>query len=247
MELHESNITLFRGQRQVISDITIGFSTGITALLGPNGAGKTTLLEYLAGVGTAKRRRRRFASRVARNLRGIDQREYGFMPQHWGGHPPMTALESVTYAGWLKGLSWATAEMAAQETLAEVALEEAARVPISKLSGGMRQRVGLAEALVHRPDMILLDEPTVGLDPAQRVAFRDILRERGGSSVVALSTHLTEDVDAIADRVVVINEGRVRYTGTLAELRSKAGVDERTSASQTERAYLAILAETGAA
>lgn len=233
-------MSLFRGKTQVVAEVSVHFEAGVTALLGPNGAGKTTLLEYLAGVGFARCQPQVLpASR--RNARGVDQRNYGFMPQHWQGHPSMSVGECVAYAGWLKGMKWKAARAAAEEAIADVGLGDKSRIAIRKLSGGMRQRVGLAEALVHRPEFVLLDEPTVGLDPAQRIAFRDVLRRRGESAVIVLSTHLTEDVDAIADDVVVMSEGRIRFNGTLSALRHAVSSETEPGMSPTERAYLSVI------
>lgn len=172
--LSAHNVTLKRGRRRIHENLTISFPTGVTALLGPNGAGKTTLIEGLlrpthVGDGTVSLD----GSEVPAELTEADfLARVGHMPQAWTFFGSFTVLESVEYVAWLKRIPSARISDAAHEALRATDMFEHRGTKIAKLSGGMRQRVGLAEAFVNDPRVILLDEPTVGLDPAQRASFR---------------------------------------------------------------------------
>lgn len=241
--INVEGLTLRYGRRTIISDLHLQIGVGITALLGPNGAGKSTLLNALsqprriasgeislAGIPLESSRdsQRRFQSRV------------GFMPQHWQHFPSFTAKESVEYVGWLKLVPRSDLQSHATRSLDRVGLLDKRDELVARLSGGTRQRVGLAEALVNDPELILLDEPTVGLDPAQRAAFRAALQSMKSEKAVLLSTHLTDDVAAIADRVLVMAAGSIWFDGSPAEL---AGLSsERGDFSvRLERGYLNVL------
>lgn len=173
------NLSVDRGRKRVIQGLNLQLGTGITALLGPNGAGKTTLLEAIVNPRLAHRSGSvSFCGTPLRRER--DRRAYaariGFMPQHWVPFPGFTAHETVAHTGWLKGVAADEAPSAASHAISAVGLTNSANAPVSKMSGGMRQRVGLAEAVVNAPELVILDEPTVGLDPEQRASFREHLR-----------------------------------------------------------------------
>lgn len=238
-----------RGRTTILENIDFAFEAGITVLLGPNGAGKTTLLSSLAGFAGVS------AGHLA--LGGSDipgeaerrafQRTAGYMAQSYRPIPGFTAQESVEYAGWLKGIPSKQLRSRSRAALSEVGLDSEARKKVSKLSGGMRQRVGLAEAIVHDPEVLILDEPTVGLDLQQRHQFRAYLNARKATTSVLLSTHLTEDVSTLADRVVILAGGVIRFDGTLTTLNDigRALPEERPGESSIERAYLNILGGAG--
>ncbi|MBO7937769.1 ATP-binding cassette domain-containing protein [Streptomyces sp. CAI-85] len=228
-----------------LDDVSLGFSTGVTGLLGPNGAGKSTLLSLLS---TAQRPDGGTVTLLGETVgaggRGAVRRvreRIGVLPQSFGHYPRFTALEFVEYAAWLRKVPARERRDRAREALRQVAMEKYADRRMGALSGGMLRRVGIAQAVVNRPALVLLDEPTVGLDPAQRVGFRDLIKGLGETSAVVMSTHLAEDVAHTCDRIAVLMEGRVRFTGTLAELCALPGED-----GTVESGYLHLVGTEGA-
>ncbi len=239
-------LSVVRGGRCVVGPVDLDFAVGVTAVLGPNGAGKTSLFETLLAPG---RSTGGFLTLDGTLVEGKDAtRRFfaatGFMPQDWRFVHNFSALESVAYAAWLKGFSGRQVRSVAYDALGWVDLQSVARVKVRKLSGGMRQRVGLAEAFVGSPRFVLLDEPTVGLDPGQRAEFRALVRARAETTAVVISTHLTDDVAAIADRVLVLDEGRIRFDGTPSQL-AALGSSDAHSASAIEAGYLAVVSPAG--
>lgn len=225
------------GKRSVVDSLDIGFRAGITALLGPNGAGKTTLMRTLVTDLKPKGGRLVVAGSPAEGRKGIAEarRRIGFLPQGFAADPSFTVRDLVAYAAWLRRGGDVDA------AIGFVGLSEKADVKIGKLSGGMKQRAAIAATIVGDPEILIFDEPTVGLDPAQRIAFRDLLAGLRDRTVI-LSTHLVEDVAALADRVVVLAEGKVRFDGTPGEL--GAGSESTESRSALENGYLRVLAES---
>lgn len=243
--LEARGLSLRRGRRRVFDGLDLRLEPGITALLGPNGAGKTTLLEAFANPRRIAAGELTVDGSVVTGSRETITRylaSSGFMPQHWQFFRGFTALESVEYVAWLKQVPRADLRAAAVRALGAVGLEDHLHERVSSFSGGMRQRVGLAEALVNTPAVVYLDEPTVGLDPEQRSTFRAALRREGNDRVTLLSTHLTDDVAAIADRVVVIAHGRRLFDGSPAELAEQArDSDGDEMSSKLEQGYLRVL------
>jgi ABC-2 type transport system ATP-binding protein len=226
MTITASGLVLaYRGTRAV-DEVSLRLDRGVTGLLGPNGAGKTTLLRLLA---TAMRPDRGSLSVLGHDpssVRGRTEarRVLGYLPQNPGFHPGFTAFEFVDYVAILKEMAHRGPRHAeVRRVLDAVGLAEVRGKRIKALSGGMRQRVALAAALVGDPGFLVLDEPTVGLDPEQRMRFRELIAEAGEGRTVLLSTHQTEDVAMLCRRVVVMREGRVRFDGTPAELAALAG------------------------
>ncbi|WP_328474913.1 ATP-binding cassette domain-containing protein [Actinoplanes sp. NBC_00393] len=222
-------------------NLDIELNGGVTALLGPNGSGKTTLLRTLATVQPPRGGRLLIEGQevrsesIARALR----RRISYLPQRFGFEPGMRVRDFVRYGAWLRDLppgDWADATAAA---LQHVGLTDESGVRMGRLSGGMRQRAAIAWAIVGRPGLVLLDEPTVGLDTQQRLRFRDTVANMPASTVL-LSTHLIDDVDAICERVVVMHTGGIRFTGTTDELRA---LDDASMPGHTplERAYMSLL------
>src|SRR5499425_432547 len=226
------------GATQALNEVDLTLERGITGLLGPNGAGKTTLLSILATVNQP------VSGRVA--VFGLDpqdaghrleiRRLLGYLPQELGYHRHFTVTGFLDYVAILKEITdrRRRAEEIAR-VLAALGLERRARTRIRALSGGLRQRLGIAQALLGRPDLLILDEPTAGLDPEQRLRFRELLSDLPGEPVIVLSTHQADDIAAICPQVVVLLEGRVHFTGTPAELAGSAAgrvwtADEREPA-----------------
>jgi ABC-2 type transport system ATP-binding protein len=213
------------GATRALAGVDLALDRGITGLLGPNGAGKTTLLSILATVNEPD------AGRVS--VFGLDPRDaaerveirrrLGYLPQELGYHRHFTVAGFLDYVAILKEITdrRRRAEEVAR-VLAAIGLEERAGKRIRALSGGMRQRLGIAQALLGCPDLLILDEPTAGLDPEQRLRFRELLSDLAGNPVIVLSTHQADDIAAICPRVVVLLEGRVWFSGTPAELAASA-------------------------
>jgi ABC-2 type transport system ATP-binding protein len=208
-----------------VDDVSLDLTPGITGLLGPNGAGKTTLLRMIATVlapdaGTLEILGHPTSS--AADLEAIRTR-LGYLPQEPGFHRSFTSFEFVDYVAILKGLTDRTSRHdEVRRVLSLVALEPVMHKPIRALSGGMRRRLGIAQSLLGNPDLLVLDEPTAGLDPEQRLRFRELLTERAGDRTVVLSTHQTDDVAALCQRVVVQLDGRIRFDGTPSDLTAMA-------------------------
>lgn len=231
------------GTSTVIDSLSVTLRPGITALLGPNGAGKTTLLRTLATVMPPRNGRIRIddvevsGERSARQVRD----RIGYLPQDFGFDPQMTVTDFVTYAAWMRGVPSKQWRASVNEALEMVDLTDRRRSRMRSLSGGMRRRAGIAWAIVGRPRLVLLDEPTVGLDPRQRLQFRKIISGLG-DTVVVLSTHLIDDVGAVGDRVIVMHSGAARFDGTVTEL-AALGHDGLPGHSMLERAYMHLLPE----
>jgi ABC-type multidrug transport system ATPase subunit len=218
---------------------------GVFGLLGPNGAGKTSLLRTLATVIPPSSGRIR--------LLGLDPGEYrqrreirrrlGYLPQQLGFYPRFTVVEFVEYFALLKEMPAARVPRAVATAVERVGLGEQARAKLRTLSGGMLRRVGIAQAIVNDPELLLLDEPTAGLDPEQRVAFRTLIRDLGAQATVIVSTHLVEDVGAACTEVGLMDRGRLVFQGTPGELIARADGTEAVGDAPLERGYSAVLAE----
>lgn len=237
----------YRG-RDVIVDLNLDIRQGVLGLLGPNGAGKTTLLRTLATVVPPKRGAITISGVPVDSRRATTEarRYIGYLPQHFGYYPGFTVYDFVRYCAWLRGVPAREADAATREAIGFVDLTGRSRAKLKSLSGGMIRRCGIASAIVGRPGLVLLDEPTVGLDPAQRLEFRSLVRRLKDDRVaVVLSTHLVEDVAAVCDDVVVMAEGRLVWQGAPDALRDVA-VPGAEGDSPLERGYMSVLAAQGA-
>ncbi|MFF7331137.1 ABC transporter ATP-binding protein [Streptomyces sp. NPDC090306] len=220
-----SGIGLRFGGTAALDDVSLRLTPGVTGLLGPNGAGKTSLLKVLATALPPDRGAFTVLGHDPSTSAGRQEvrRALGYLPQTPGYHPDFTAFEFVDYVAILKELTDRTARHGeVRRVLGEVGLDDVRAKRLKRLSGGMRQRVALAAALVGGPEFLVLDEPTVGLDPEQRMRFREVIAREGEGRTVLLSTHQTEDVAMLCHRVVVLDAGRVRFDGTPAELTARA-------------------------
>ncbi len=205
----------------VLRALNLSISPGVTGLLGPNGAGKTTLLRLLSTVLSPDEGDLRLLGRdVSRGEERVEvRRRLGYVPQEPGFHQNFTAFEFVDYVAILKEMTDTAGRHAeVRRVLDVVGLGDVRHRKIRKLSGGMRRRVAIAQALLGRPELLVLDEPTVGLDPEQRLRFREMLTDTAAGTTVVLSTHQTADVAALCGRVVVLADGAIRFDGTPADL-----------------------------
>lgn len=240
--IHTSALKVAYGQRIALESLDISVGPGITALLGPNGAGKTTLLSVLTGMrpagGTvsvggfslANRHQRRSASSMV-----------GYLPQRFDLSASMKVLATVRYAAWCNGLEAKHCLSAASHALEVTELRAKANDRVRTLSGGERQRLGLACAIVHRPKVLLLDEPTVGLDPDQRVRFRGYLTSLADDSCVLLATHLLDDVRMLGGGLLILSSGRLVFEGSPEELQTLGRAGDDDLANSMEAGYREVL------
>lgn len=210
------------GQRRALRDVSFALTPGVTALVGVNGAGKSSLLRILSGAQrpTSGAVEIMGSDPYRRGSRSSALTAVALMPQGSDFPKNLTAHEVVTSIGWLRGMSSRSARSRAREVLALVGLEERADTRVAQLSGGMARRVALAQALVTEPEVLLLDEPSTGLDPEQRRAMIRLVKEVAAGTVL-FSSHVMEDVEDVADRVLILEEGELVLDDSLEELRRR--------------------------
>ena len=222
MELLLENLRKEFGGTPAVAGVTAVLQPGIYGLLGANGAGKTTLLRMICGV------LRPTSGRVCLDGIPIDtlgaayRDRLGYLPQEFAGYPRYTARDFLLYMAVLKGMTRARARPKVEELLRTVRLQEAGGKKLRTFSGGMRRRLGIAQALLNDPDILILDEPTAGLDPKERVHFRNILEGYAQEKIVLLSTHIVSDLEAIAHTVFLMKDGQIQTRGTVPELLQQA-------------------------
>jgi ABC-2 type transport system ATP-binding protein len=211
----------YRGGVQALRNVQLSLKPGVLGLLGPNGAGKSTLMRILATITQPSSGRVLWNDNdIARNpdaLRGV----LGYLPQDFGVYPHLSAIEFLDYLAAVKGIPPAAARQRITELLALVNLADAAKRPLGGYSGGMRQRVGIAQALLNDPQLLIVDEPTAGLDPEERVRFRNLLSELSGERIVILSTHIVSDVEAVATDIAILAQGQLLAQGAPETLLSQ--------------------------
>ena len=199
----------YRGGVQALRDFSLELSPGVLGLLGPNGAGKSTLMRILATITRPTTGRVTWnGADLARDPNAL-RRMLGYLPQDFGVYPNLNAVEFLEYIAAAKGLEAASARQRIDGLLELDNLSDARRRPLGGFSGGMRQRVGIAQALLNDPRLLIVDEPTAGLDPEERVRFRNLLSELSGERIVILSTHIVSDVEAVATRIALIGRGQL--------------------------------------
>jgi ABC-type multidrug transport system ATPase subunit len=192
-----------------LRDLSLALQPGVVGLLGPNGAGKSTLMRMLATITKPTEGRITWnGTDIARSPDAI-RAVLGYLPQDFGVYPNLTAVEFLEYMAAIKGLAGGPARQRIDALLELVNLTEVRRRPLGGYSGGMKQRVGIAQALLNDPQLLIVDEPTVGLDPEERVRFRSLLSDLSGERIVILSTHIVSDVEATATDIAIVNKGRL--------------------------------------
>lgn len=207
------------GRTKVLKDVSFTMGSGIYGLLGPNGAGKTTLMRCITGL-------YRYQGKITLNNKKINNRkscEVGYLPQKFGLFPELTVGEMLDYMGNIQGTQKKGRKETIDRCLSQVNLEDRKNVRIRKLSGGMIRRVGIAQTLLSDPPVIIFDEPTAGLDPEERMHFKEIISNLSREKIVLISTHIVEDVEACCDHIVVIDRGSILKAGPVDEIRSTAG------------------------
>lgn len=240
--VHAQELRVRAGRHLAVDGLDLSLKAGVHGVLGPNGAGKTTLMRALSTVvkpagGALTLLGAQVGGRA--DLRAV-RRQLGYLPQQFGFYPRFTVREFVAYMAWLKEMPKAATPDAVQRAIDRVGLTTKADARMKTLSGGMLRRAGIAQAIVNDPELLLLDEPTVGLDPEQRLDFRDLLRDLGADSCVLVSTHLVEDAAAACTDVILMNEGRLLFQGTPDDLIACGGQGDAGD-SPAERGYSALL------
>jgi ABC-type multidrug transport system ATPase subunit len=231
------------GQTMAVAGVDLRAGPGVFGLLGPNGAGKTSLLRMMGTAIPPTSGRLRLLGRDPGSYgpRREIRRRLGYLPQNLGYYPGFTVVEFVEYFALLKEMPAARVRAAVAAAIERVELGGRAKTRLRALSGGMLRRAGIAQAIVNEPELLLLDEPTAGLDPEQRVTFRALLRDVGQRATVIVSTHLVEDVGAACTEVALMDAGKIVFHGTPGDLAAR-GQGHGTGDAPIERGYSAVLA-----
>lgn len=214
MELTLQNITKKYEKVLVLNDISLTLKPGIYGLLGANGAGKTTLFRIICRLMEPTHGSIKFNGKNVNQQAEAYRTNLGFLPQDFSYYPDFTGMRFMLYIAALKGLNNTVAKKRSLELLKQVGLEEMKDIKIRKYSGGMKQRLGIAQAMLNNPQILILDEPTVGLDPKERVKFRKLISSFANNKIVILSTHIVADVEYIADEIIVLKKGMILNKGT---------------------------------
>ena len=252
MELSVDRLTKHYGSKIAVDCVSVALKPGIYGLLGENGAGKTTLMRMLCAILESTSGEVFLDGREIVSM-GAEYRDIlGYLPQDFGYYPNYTAREFLLYMAALKGIPRVRAMKRAEELLEVAGLSEVAAKKIKTFSGGMKQRVGIAQALLNHPKLLILDEPTAGLDPKERVRFRNLISDYAADRIVILSTHIVSDIEAIADEVLLMKKGKLVSQGTVFELTKEAEgkvweltVSPAEAKSWQERAAVANLRHEG--
>jgi ABC-type multidrug transport system ATPase subunit len=248
MNVEIKGLTRRFGRAQAVAGVDLERGAGVFGLLGPNGAGKTSLLRMMATVIPPSSGTLRLLGRDPGSYgpRREIRRRLGYLPQTLGYYPNFTVVEFVEYFALLKDMPGRQVPRAVAAAVERVGLGDRARSKLRTLSGGMLRRVGIAQAIVNEPSLLLLDEPTAGLDPEQRVQFRALIRELGERATVIVSTHLVEDVGAACSEVALMSDGKIVFHGTPTELTVRGEGTSAAGDAPLERGYSAVLAEARA-
>ena len=220
MRLDIKNLTKRYKDKVAVDDLSVSLQAGVYGLLGPNGAGKTTLMRMICDLSRPDEGGIFYNGQPIRKLGEEYRKVLGYLPQNFGYYPSFTVRRYMEYLASLKGLNPNFSKRKIDELLETVGLDESNKERISSLSGGMRQRLGIAQSMLNEPDILILDEPTVGLDPSERVRFRNLISTFSQDKITILSTHIVSDVSYIADEILLVQQGRLRYRGNVQQITS---------------------------
>lgn len=220
MELKISNLTKKFQDTTAVDNVSYTLTTGVYGLLGVNGAGKTTLMRMMCTLLKPTDGRITWDEKDIFEMDGEYRKLLGYLPQDFGYYPDFTVYDYLMYIASIKGLRPATAKKRTHLLLKQVGLENAKNKKMKKLSGGMKRRAGIAQAMLNNPSILILDEPTAGLDPNERIRFRNLISELAEERMVLLSTHIVSDIEYIANEILLMKEGKIHAAGTSEELLS---------------------------
>lgn len=218
MELQMVNLTRCFGDFKAVDDMNISITNGVYGLLGINGAGKTTLMRMICTLLTPTSGQILCDGKDIFKMEGEYRNLIGYLPQEFGFYPEFSVKEYLLYIANLKGIRPIVAKKRVKELIKQVGLEAAENKKMKKLSGGMKRRVGIAQAILNYPKILILDEPTAGLDPTERVRFRNLISELAEERIVILSTHIVSDVEYIANEILLMKDGRLMKRGSLNDV-----------------------------
>ena len=225
--IEASGLSKYYGSFVAVEDISFSIPQGqVVAFLGPNGAGKTTMMRMLTGYLAPSAGEAAIAGHDVRRDRIAASRRLGYLPENGPMYPDMTPLELLRFFGEARRMARATLQERVEAVVELCALELVTEKPIGKLSRGYRQRVGMAQALLHDPDVLIMDEPTAGLDPNQIRQFRENIQRLGRTRTLLISTHILHEADAVADRVLLVNSGRLVFDGPVDELKENGSLEQ---------------------
>lgn len=218
MELTIDHLSKEYKDKRAVDDVSLALTSGIWGLLGANGAGKTTLIRMIAGILAPSAGQIRYDGVDIAHLGAAYRDLFGYLPQEFGFYPEFTVIDYLNYMAALKGLPVKTSKRKIDELLESLALTDVRKKRIVKLSGGMKRRVGIAQALLNEPKVLILDEPTSGLDPAERVRFRNLIAQFAQDRIVLISTHIVSDVEYIAAQNALMRGGQLVAVGQTQQL-----------------------------
>lgn len=218
MELEFTNLTKTFGDVTAVHDVSHSLRNGVYGLLGVNGAGKTTLMRMLTTLIQPTSGKITWNGRDIFQMDGEYRRLLGYLPQDYGFYPDFTVQDYLLYISALKGLRESVARNRVKSLLAQVGMTKARDKKMKTLSGGMKRRVGIAQAMLNDPKILILDEPTAGLDPSERIRFRNLISELSEDRVVLLSTHIVSDIEYIAGEILLMKDGEITVSGTPEEV-----------------------------
>lgn len=252
MELQLQNLRKQYGTKCAVDHVSIHLKPGVYGLLGANGAGKTTLMRMICGVLKPTSGSIRLDGKTMQELGERYYTHLGYMPQDFGFYPDFTAREFMLYMAAVKGLDKKHAKARTEELLELVNLRDVADKKVRSYSGGMKQRLGIAQAELNDPDILILDEPTAGLDPKERVRFRNIISDFAKDKIVILSTHIVSDVSYIADTILMMKQGKILLQGPVETVTNsiqgkvwEVMVDERKAAQYSRNRHVVNLHHEG--
>lgn len=218
MKLILDNLTKEFGEFIAVDHINLTMTNGVYGLLGVNGAGKTTLMRMLCTLLKPTGGNIRFNGKDIFKMDGEYRNLLGYLPQDFGFYPEFTVIDYLLYIAAIKGIRPAVAQKRAKELISRVGLTKVTNQKLKKLSGGMKRRVGIAQAMLNNPQILILDEPTAGLDPNERIRFRNLISELSEERLVLLSTHIVSDIEYIANKIMMMKDGAIVNEGTLDEI-----------------------------
>ena len=239
MKLEFKNVTKQYGEVNAVNKVNCVMEKGIYGLLGVNGAGKTTLMRMLCTIVQPSEGQILWNGKDIWKLGGEYREVLGYLPQDFGYYPDLTVYDYMMYISSIKGLKMPFARKKVKQLLNQVGMEKFSKRKMKNLSGGMVRRVGIAQAMLNDPQILVLDEPTAGLDPNERIRFRNLISELSEERLVLLSTHIVSDIEYVANKILLMKDGSIRKNGTASELLS--GMSEKVWICKTDKSNSVLL------